>query len=390
VKKRIVALVALVMLVCGAARAVSADSLALQQMDSVEISLLTCSPGQEVYSLYGHTAIRYHDLRDEEQDWAFSYGMFSFKKSFFVLRFMFGLTDYDLGVLPIGAFNKEYEKRGSSVVEQRLNLTAEEKIALRDALFENAAPENRTYRYNYFYDNCTSRARDIIERNMAGEKHYGQGRGEQPTWRQLVHRYTDGHRWTACGVDLLLGVKADMKASPREQQFLPEVLMEDFAAGTTTAYGESRPMVNRTNMVVKPGVQVMAEGFPFTPTECALALLVVSLLVMAADWKRRKVSRWFDFLLMIPTGLAGIIIFLMLFSQHPTTSTNLQIFLLNPLPLFMLCRRKSRWWWLWLALIVVFFIGGAWQDYAEGTEIVACCLLTRIVTHLKFDSEKNR
>jgi len=360
-------------------------------MDSVELSLLTCSPGQEVYSLYGHTAIRFRDLRDESQDWVFSYGMFSFKKKFFVLRFMFGLTDYDLGVLPIKAFLEEYSKRGSSVTEQMLNLSPEEKMALTNALFENAAPENRTYRYNYFYDNCTTRARNIIERCMGGQKQYPSEDVETATWRQLVHRYTAGHPWAQCGVDLLLGVKADMKTTAREQQFLPEMLMEDFAGATTTLYGQSKPLVSSTRMTVKPGVQLVEREFPLTPMECAAILLVVSTLIMIAELKRHRTYRAWDVVLMTLSGLAGVIIFLMFFSQHPTTSTNLQILLLNPLPLIFVWKPRRWWWQLWGVLLVAFLVGSIWQDYAEGTTLVALSLLTRVANHLKLDStEKNK
>ena len=139
--------------------------------DSIEISLLTCGPGNEVYSLYGHTALRWHDMRTGD-DFAFNYGVFNFKKSFFVLRFLFGLTDYELGVLPYDIFCQEYHRMGRWVVEQVIDLTPEEKTRLTNALWNNAKPENKTYRYNYFYDNCTTRARDMIELCISGKIEY--------------------------------------------------------------------------------------------------------------------------------------------------------------------------------------------------------------------------
>ncbi|MBQ2127790.1 MAG: DUF4105 domain-containing protein, partial [Prevotella sp.] len=139
--------------------------------DSVEVSLLTCQPHEEIYSLYGHTALRYHDLKRNE-DWAFNYGIFNFHAPHFVLRFVFGLTDYELGVIPTDIFKQEYRRFGSQVTEQVLNLTNEEKHAIHKALYENYRPENRVYRYNYFYDNCTTRARDMVERNINGQVRY--------------------------------------------------------------------------------------------------------------------------------------------------------------------------------------------------------------------------
>ena len=77
--------------------------------DSIEVGLLTCYPGSEVYSLYGHTAIRFHNISTNE-DWTFNYGVFNFKQKFFVLKFAFGKTDYELGMFTMKAFLKEYNK----------------------------------------------------------------------------------------------------------------------------------------------------------------------------------------------------------------------------------------------------------------------------------------
>ena len=126
-----------------------ADSTMLKSMDSVRISLLTCGPGNQVYSYYGHTAIRYHDLA-RQQDIAINYGIFSFQKSYFILRFVFGLTDYEMGIEDFATFISTYSHRGSWVKEQVLNLTRKEKWAITQAIDVNYRPENRVYRYNYF------------------------------------------------------------------------------------------------------------------------------------------------------------------------------------------------------------------------------------------------
>ena len=133
--------------------------------DSIRISLLTCAPGSEIYALFGHSAIRYEDPSRKE-DWVFNYGMFSFKDPNFVMRFVKGETDYQLGVIPYRYFEAEYALRGSSVYQQELNLTGAEKQKLITLLRENYLPAHRVYRYNYFYDNCTTRARDKIEESI--------------------------------------------------------------------------------------------------------------------------------------------------------------------------------------------------------------------------------
>jgi len=151
----------LIVLFCiiSATSAQAQQELEPEYLDSVEVSLLTCSPHEEIYSLYGHSALRWHDLHQEGpragEDLAFNWGIFNFDKPYFVARFVFGLTDYELGVIPYQAFCSYYEQWGSSVTEQVLNLTNEEKQKLKEALANNLLPENRIYRYNFFYDNCS-------------------------------------------------------------------------------------------------------------------------------------------------------------------------------------------------------------------------------------------
>lgn len=355
--------------------------------DSVEVSLLTCQPHEEIYSLYGHTALRYHDLKRNE-DWAFNYGIFNFHAPHFVLRFVFGLTDYELGVIPTDIFKQEYRRFGSQVTEQVLNLTNEEKHAIHKALYENYRPENRVYRYNYFYDNCTTRARDMVERNINGQVRYQDNPDYEPTYREMVRECTMAHPWATWGNDFLLGIKADLKTDQRQQEFLPNNLLHDFArAQIIRTDGRYVPLVKETRQIVPSGVQIVEQDFPLTPTECAIILLIISLLVFAYEWKKRQTLKWWDILLMTMQGLMGLVLFVMIFSQHPTTNINLQILLFNPLPLFyiynMYRRKKTHYWNLLVCMVFLFYLGGIWQDYAEGLEIVALCLLIRYWSNLR-------
>ena len=357
----------------------------LEKYDSIEVSLLTCSPHEEIYSLYGHTALRWHDLHQSGpsagNDIAFNWGIFNFNKPYFVLRFVFGLTDYELGIMPFQYFCTYYEKWGSSVTEQVLNLSNEEKMKLEAALQENLQSENRIYRYNYFYDNCSTRPRNIIEECINGKVEYAQREDYTPSYREMVGVCTRNHPWGTFGNDILLGIKADFKTDMRQQEFLPDNLLYDFDRAQIYADGTYRPLVKERRMVVLPGVQIIEKDFPLTPTECAVVLLIVALLLRGLEWKLKKVFVWWDVLLMLAQGLAGCVLFAMIFSQHPTTSLNLQILLLNPLPLFfipsMIRGKKTKWQNLLLVLVVLFFIGSLFQHYAEGMLILALSLLSR-------------
>ena len=357
-------------------------------MDSVEISLLTCQPHDEVYSLYGHTAIRYHDIRKgKEVDVAFNYGVFDFKKPYFVLRFVFGLTDYELGVYPFSLFLKEYRHFGSMVTEQVLNLTSEEKLLLHEALRQNLQPENSVYRYNYFYNNCTTKARDIIEKCITGKTEYAERENFTPTYREMVHEMTRNHPWARFGNDLLLGIKADQPTTLRQQEFLPYNLMYDFDHAQIYENGQYRPLVKERRTALPGGVQIVKQGFPLSPIACAILLTVTGLILLILQWRSKRSFLFWDILLMLTIGTIGIMLTLMLFSQHPTVSLNLQILLFNPLPWFFLWPvikgRQNRYWLVSCVLIALFFIGSLFQQYAEGLWSLALCLLMQCYIHIK-------
>lgn len=361
--------------------------------DSIEISLLTCAPGKEVYSLYGHTAIRYND-KAKGIDIAINYGMFSFKAPFFILRFIFGLTDYEMGIIPFDVFCEEYRYENRSVTQQVLNLTPEEKAEIIKAIERNYLPENRTYRYNYFYDNCTTRARDILLDNIKGSVYYSNESNTYPSFRKLIHSFNENDPWARFGNDILLGAEADKATTLNEYQFLPFNLMHDFeTAKIKSTNGIKRQLITSQYEVVKcPNNENHAKtGFPLRPIECAWIIFIIITAISIIEIVSKKRFYAFDAIVMSIIGCLGLILFMMFFSEHPTTSTNLQIFLFNPLSLFYLYyvakrRRKNnkenQFWYYASISIAIFLIGGLLQDYAEGTYILALSLLLRCICNI--------
>ena len=358
--------------------------------DSLEISLLTCSPHQQIYSLYGHTAIRLRDIRTG-LDVAVNYGVFSFKKPLFIPRFVFGVAEYEIGIIPFKYFISEYTYYGSRITQQVLNLTGEEKMIIFEAIRVNNMPENKYYRYNYFYDNCTTRARDILVNNIKGGVTYKPRDGE--SYREIIHQKNKEHPWARFGNDLLLGVEADMPTTQEQRQFLPDNLMTDFENATRN--DNKQPLVDTTLVILQDRVQVVEKEFPLTPTQCALALLFITIIITLYEVIKKKNFRYYDALLMTGASIMGIVLFLMLFSEHPTVRINLQILLVNPLPLFfirrLLIRQKKNikdcQYILWTILICLFYAGGFFQSYAEGMNVLALSLLIRnvkgIILHCK-------
>ena len=322
---------------------------------TISVGFITCGPGPEVYSLYGHTALHFKDT-SRGTDVAVNWGMFSFSKPNFVLRFVFGLTDYEIGIQDFAYFCEAYRYEHRWVKEQQLDLTPQEKLLIAEAIEENYRPENREYRYNYFYDNCTTRARDMIANHLSGKLDYGTAPHEGLSFRQLIHQYCEGYPWVRFGNDILLGLQADAPTTAAERQFLPNETMADLDRAVIDG---SRRLVVGTSTLVDVAPLPVDAGFPLSPGTCGLILYAV-------------------------------VVALTVFSQHPTVRLNLQLLLLNPLPLFFvwpMLRHRCRWQYaMWIVLICLFFIGFYFQHYAEGTMFVASSLLIRNIK--RFYSEK--
>ena len=307
-----------------------------QHSDSIRFSLLTCAPGQEIYELFGHTAIRYQNFTRNE-DYVFNYGMFSFNTPNFVYRFVKGETDYRLGVTPYIYFESEYAMRGSSVYQQVLNLTESEKQKLYDLLKENYLPQNQVYRYNYFYDNCTTRARDQIEKAVSGTVVYPK---DVPvsSFRRIVHQYTAGFPWDEFGIDLCLGAEADAPIGIRTQMFAPFYMMR-FAsqAYIVSADGSRRPLVAQESKVVDVDSEPEVSASVLSPFLCASLFLALNVWIAWLQWRRKCIFWGWDLILYGVQGIAGCIIaFLFFFSVHPTVGSNWMLMLFNPIPLVYL------------------------------------------------------
>ena len=361
----------------------TAGAQSMTNPDRIQISLLTCSPGKEVWAQYGHTAIRYYD-KESGEDLAINYGIFSLDQTYFIPRFVLGMTDYRMGVQPMDMFLAQYSYEGRGVVEQVLNLSAEDKEVIYKALQENMKPENVVYRYNYFFDNCTTRARDMLVNHLHGKVVYPPAE-EDATFRSMIHKWNNKYEWSQFGEDLLLGVNADRKTTKSEQQFLPENLRSDF----DKAKYNGKPLVKETNVLLDAETEVVEPVFPLSPLSIALIFAVISLVMMLFSYRRQQVYWAWDLALMLTSGLMGIIFFIMIFSQHPCVSLNFILLFFNPLPLFFLYstikKKKVIWWKIWGVLIILGLFGSLFQEIPLPILIVASFLLLHCIVHLRIN-----
>ena len=333
------------------ADSVMADSAKVTDEDPIFISLITCSPGTEPYTLFGHTAIHMRNSQLKGFDFVFNYGLFDYQSKNFVYRFVKGETDYELGAEPTDFFMSRYVDEGHTVWEQELNLTPEEKRQLFTLVVWNSRPENKMYRYNFLYDNCTTRARDIVQRAMQEVRVAYPPNFEELTQRDIIHHYTAQSPWVGFGIDLVLGCEVDRPASQRDKMFVPSryhLLVKQ----ATIEYpnGLVKPLVKEETIHEAKGELKQSKGLPITPMQLMCGVLVLTFLVTYFDWRRHRLSWWLDVVLVGAQGVAGLLVaFLFFLSEHPAVGTNWLIVLLNPLAFVLIGswlfsrKRLTKW-----------------------------------------------
>ncbi|WP_051359786.1 DUF4105 domain-containing protein [Adhaeribacter aquaticus] len=306
-----------------------------------KISLITVSPGAELYSMYGHSAIRVVDPV-QDMDVVFNYGTFDFNTPNFYIKFIQGKLPYNLSAGYFQQLLENSQEDNRSVYEQVLNLNLQEKQWVMDFLENNYLPENRSYLYDFFYDNCATRIRDVFKKGLGNKLIYPQTPLDgPPTFRQLVGIYQAPHPWVDLGIDLLMGLPADKVASPTQMMFLPDFLMQGF---DKSRVGGMAPFVQSKQQLFK-ATAPPAEAPLLTPSFIFWVLLVVVVLVTILQIRQKAVSHALDIVLFSLTGLLGIILtFLWFGTDHQSFSQNLNILWAFPLHLpvaFLLLKEKK-------------------------------------------------
>jgi hypothetical protein len=321
--------------------------------DEAIISLLTASPGDELYSVFGHSAIRVNDPVNTI-DLVFNYGTFDFNTPNFYLQFIRGKLLYKLSVAPMEYFVPEYVWEGRAIYEQVLDLTQQQKQLVFDYLQVNRLPENAYYHYDFFYDNCATRIRDLFdnvlelqwpESDDINEKSLASIRSKlnyefdyepvfngQRTLRDLLKPFLTTMPWSAFGIDLALGLPADKKASPWDNMYLPDEMLIAFALAN---HSDGRPFVSENKVVLSKTVELSPPAL-IRPKLVFWMVFVIAL----ASFLSTKWSILFDRVFFSILGLLGlVIVFLWFFTDHITTKTNLNIFWALP----------SHLYYIWIA-----------------------------------------
>ncbi|MEM6646163.1 MAG: DUF4105 domain-containing protein [Bacteroidota bacterium] len=334
---RLLILAVILLAMLADAYAQPADSSAAD--DPWRVSVLTMLPGDQVYSRFGHSAFRVQN-RVTGEDLVFNYGTFSFQDPLFVPKFVYGRLDYMLSVERMSRTVVEYERYfRRSMIEQHLNLTPAQEADLVAFLFQNAQPENRTYRYDFIFDNCATRLPLALNRTLGEAVAWGDAHNPGLSFRDLLDLYVADASWLNLGFDLILGQPTDRTATPEEVTFLPLYLRDALASATITDGASRQPLVAATDTLIwfTDAYEAPPQAFPWPTLLITLLTLVpIGLTVVALRQPGYAVTRrWPDVTLFAVIGVLGLFFAFMWFGTlHGVTGQNWNLMWLLPLHVF--------------------------------------------------------
>ncbi len=361
--------------------------------EKATISLITGEPGQELYTRFGHSAIRIHDPVSGF-DKVYNYGTFDFNAPGFYIKFLRGKLNYFLSRYDFDRMMVNYKYFNQTLYEQILNLSFEEKKMIYQFLNTNYLPENRFYLYDFFYDNCSSRIRDVFKTALGDSLIFDDNfMGTNKTFRQLLDEYLQEQTpWGDFGIDLVLGMPADKVASAENYMFLPFELYKAFNHASVINGREREPFVIHNQMLIN-SIKIQQQRFAITPHYLFYGIFIVILLLTFFEVKYSIDLRPMDTFLFSLVGLSGLILGLLWFAtDHIATKNNLNLFWAFPLHLtvpFLIYSKKhlkfsANYFLFWSIFLTLFLIGWNYMPQQFNRAIIPIILLLIIRLYRRY------
>lgn len=371
----------------------------LKLSPDAQISVITVAPGSSLNDAFGHNAIRIKDPVNN-LNISFDYGRFDFEAPNFYLNFARGKLNYSIGAINYDDFLRFYKWQNRTVEEQVLNLAQTQKQKVYNYLINNYRPENRTYLYDFFFDNCATKIKDVI--NSAAD--YGivfniPKDFKQETFRALIQNNLNKNSWGSLGIDLALGAVIDKKATPEEHMFLPAYIHEFFESATIN--GTNKPLVKDSRTVYKQKETPNENNFFSSPLFIFGIIGFFILFITYKDYMKSRRTKWIDVVLFGFTGIIGILILLLWFAtDHKATHQNYNLlwaFAINILVIRQLLKETIKPWFvkylkflvIMLCLLTLHWIIGV-QVFAIGLIPLLIALFIRYVYLIRFYSSKTK
>lgn len=316
-----------------------------QLSERAEVAIITVGPYQgEVWSAFGHSGIRISDPATKT-DLFFDYGLFDFEQDNFFLNFAKGLLNYKVGARDYQRFVAVQKYLNRYVKAQYLNFTQEEKQQLYDFLLNNVKPENAEYLYNYVYDNCATKLRDIPNELFPDRISFDLSYKEEgKTVRNLMDDYLSLQPWGDLGIDLGLGQQIDKEAPAEVYMFLPEYIFKAYAGATIDRDSLSVSLVKKTEIVFNPKPEEQKNGI-LTPLNAFIILFFIVGFITNRNFKTGKRTKWIDVFIFSLAGFVGLWVAFLWFGTEHLSKWNLNILWAIPLHLpiaFFISKEKFR------------------------------------------------
>ena len=296
-----------------------------------KVSILTVLPGNEIYTIFGHSAIRINDPANGI-DRVYNYGTFDFDTPFFYLKFIKGNLIYQLSVSGYEQEQAQWPYEQRTVYEQELNISQKEKQNIFDNLEKTYNSKARYYRYDFFFDNCATRIRDIIEKSLEGKLIYDTTGYSGKSFRELIHPFIEQHYWLDAGINTALGKETDQTADTQEYMFLPEFIMQIYAHARLTENTDTVNFTSSPKMVFEGSIKPdNKKGYgKYIPWSVFVFLCLLTLYEIF----QKKFYKIPDIIILFIYGLTGLVLlFFWMYSFHEALHNNSNLVWLFPLNL---------------------------------------------------------
>jgi hypothetical protein len=337
----------------------SNDSYSQTGNDTI-VYLLTCNPGTETYSIYGHSALRIV-TRSDNTDLVYNWGVFDFSTPNFAWNFAKGRLEYKLDTESINDFLRTYLYEKRAVFSQRINLSQSELRQLILLINENLKPENVKYRYDFFYDDCSTRIRDLLEKSLGEKMLYPPEEPSYvPTFRDMTGKYQSPYPWLKFGIDLIMGSQGDKKTTVRDRMFLPLDMQTGLSGTVVNRNGKMVPLLQNPETILDFDLPSRQQIFLYAP-ENVFSLILILLIIILPLMRSRSVINAADIVIFfIFSVLAILMIFFNFFTDHQQMKMNLNILWLNPVILIcfvlLITGRSGRKWFRLVFYISTLFL----------------------------------
>lgn len=342
--------------------------------EAAEISILTFGSGKHLNDAFGHTGIRVKDSVTN-LDIIFNYGVYDFDTPNFYTKFAQGRLNYKMGANYTSSLLDYYKRQNRSIEEQVLNFNFNENLRLYNYLLNNYKPQNRYYLYDFFYDNCATRIKDVCNEALNYNIKYIIPEGvTNASFRTYIHEQVNWNSWGRLGIDLALGAKIDQPTTPEKAMFLPKYIHEFFRVAKVN----DKPLVKEESTLFKPAPSQNTAAIIFWSPLFVLSCMSIMIIWLTwKDFKHQKRSQWIDITLFLITGTVGVILLLLWFAtNHKTTANNYNLlwgFPLNLLIIPSLLKSKlSRWTvnYIKLLLICIALLCVHWMSGVQNFPVV--------------------